>query len=297
LCSFGGSEAKKVKFDLHIHSSYSDGQFQPEEIILQAKEISLDGISLTDHDSVGGIEEAKTAAIKKDIGFISGIELSTTFEDNDEIHILGYGIDHKSSALVDKLNFLFQSRQKRAEGIIRRLNEMGINVTLEKVKHLTKGGLIGRPHLAQAIAEAGYSSSPQEAFQNYLKQNSPAYVPREKLKIEDGVELIHCAGGIAVIAHPALIKEKLLFSLLNTKLIDGLEVYYPLHTKQQVQNFLQLCYNNNLVITGGSDFHGLKVKSTQLGQSSVTEKEWEKLKERIEETNAKNKITFQSKTP
>jgi len=279
-----------LSFDLHIHSSYSDGQFSPADIILQAKKIGLRGISLTDHDSIAGIKEAVISTKSNEISFITGIELSVTFEDSDEVHLLGYGIDHKNKVLQDKLDFLFQSRLKRADEMIHRLKKIGINLTLEKVKRLTRGGLIGRPHVAQAIAEAGYAFSPQEAFQNYLRRGKPAYVPREKIELKEGVELIHFSGGVAVLAHPGLLRANQLYSLLKTEIIDGLEVYYPLHTIQQIQRYLQLCNTYGLIITGGSDFHGFRVKSTFLGQSSIEEEDWTKLKERIGNRNVKNKI-------
>lgn len=244
-------------FDLHVHSTASDGLLTSEELLLRAQEIGLDGLAITDHDTVSGIEEAYMfiATHPLSLHFIPGIEMNTEVEEN-EVHILGYFIDIHNSRLLHRLEEIKEARWERARKMVYRLKSMGLAISFEQVEKLAQGDLIGRPHVARAMAEKGYVFSVKEAFDKFIGKGRPAYVPRYKFMPGEAIELIKGAGGVPILAHPGLLRNKELIHEVIDLGIAGLEVYYPEHTTQQVDGFLQLCQNNNLLVTGGSDFHG-----------------------------------------
>ncbi len=244
-------------YDLHVHSTASDGLLTSEELLLRAEEIGLDGLAISDHDTVKGIEEAYTfiAAHPLPLQFIPGIEMNTEVEEN-EIHILGYFIDYHNSRLLHRLEEIKEARWERARKMVYRLKSMGLAISFEQVEKLAQGDLIGRPHVARALTEKGYVFSVKEAFDKYIGKGRPAYVPRYKFMPREAIELIKGAGGVPILAHPGLLRNKELIHEVIDLGIAGLEVYYPEHTSQQVDGFLQLCQQFNLLVTGGSDFHG-----------------------------------------
>jgi len=245
-------------FDLHVHSTASDGLLTPEELLTKAQEIGLAGIALTDHDTVGGIEAAQKywSAHGLTLAFIPGIELNAEVDEN-EVHILGYYIDHRDTMLLHKLEEIKEARLERARKMVYRLKSMGLAISFEHVEKLAKGDLIGRPHIAQALTEKGYVFSIKEAFEKYIGKGRPAYVPRYKFLPQNAIQLIKGAGGVPVLAHPGLLSRKELVQEAINLGVAGLEVYYPEHTLQQVDEFLCLCEQYNLLVTGGSDFHGI----------------------------------------
>jgi predicted metal-dependent phosphoesterase TrpH len=244
-------------YDLHVHSTASDGLLTSEELLLRADEIGLDGLAISDHDTVKGIEEAYIflAAHPLPLQFIPGIEMNTEVEEN-EIHILGYFIDYHNSRLLHRLEEIKEARWERARKMVYRLKSMGLAISFEQVEKLAQGDLIGRPHVARALTEKGYVFSVKEAFDKYIGKGRPAYVPRYKFMPREAIELIKGAGGVPILAHPGLLRNKELIHEVIDLGIAGLEVYYPEHTSQQVDGFLQLCQQFNLLVTGGSDFHG-----------------------------------------
>ena len=244
-------------YDLHVHSTASDGLLTSEELLLRADEIGLDGLAISDHDTVKGIEEAYIflAAHPLPLQFIPGIEMNTEVEEN-EIHILGYFIDYHNSRLLHRLEEIKEARWERARKMVYRLKSMGLAISFEQVEKLAQGDLIGRPHVARALTEKGYVFSVKEAFDKYIGKGRPAYVPRYKFMPQEAIHLIKGAGGVPILAHPGLLRNKELIHEVIDLGIAGLEVYYPEHTSQQVDGFLQLCQQFNLLVTGGSDFHG-----------------------------------------
>lgn len=252
-----------MKLDLHTHSTASDGQYTPTELVQRAKEAGLSYYALTDHDTIDGIAEAKTAARSLDVSFIPGIEISTQLE--EEIHMVGLWIDENNPMLTAACDSYKQSRLQRGTRIINYLSSLGISISNEDIPS-DKEGSLGRPHFAQYLIEHGYVHSTQEAFDRYL--NTPAFhkaTDRIKPTPQEAIQLIHAAGGKAILAHPGLLKmgkrwqESLIHSLCEQGL-DGIEVYYFKHTKNQVAYYRRLALQYNLFMSCGSDFHGEAIK-------------------------------------
>lgn len=245
-------------YDLHIHTIASDGILSTEEVIDTSINMGLSGIAITDHDTVASLKIAEDYLkdMKNNFKFIPGIELNTDYK-NSEVHILGYFIDYNNQPLLDKLIDLRNSRYKRAEKMIEKLRSMGFLIDFQMVKKLSGNDLIGRPHIAQALVDKGYVFSVKEAFDKYISKGRPAYIPRYKFSPNEAINLIKKAGGIAVLAHPGLIKNNLIVKEIIEMGIEGIEVYYPEHHPIQIDNYLKICEEKNLLITGGSDFHGI----------------------------------------
>ncbi|MBE9501800.1 MAG: PHP domain-containing protein [Dehalococcoidia bacterium] len=246
-----------MKADFHLHTTASDGRFSPEKVVQLAAERGLEVIAITDHDSVAGVIAAvKAAESFPPLKVIPGVEINTDIP-NGEVHILGYFIDYRSQELRQTLHRLRQARRRRARKIVAKLAQLGIEVEWERVKELSAGGSIGRPHIAQAMLEQGYISRLQEAFNRYIGRYGPAYVERERLSPVGAVKLVAKAGGLPVLAHPAGIDnlEELLEQLIAEGLV-GLEAYYNGYGQRTVKFLVNIADKHGLIITGGSDFHG-----------------------------------------
>jgi len=241
-------------FDMHIHSAASDGAFSPGQLVAIAKERGLLGLSITDHDTVSGLAEATAKAEELDIAFIPGVELSTEAADRD-IHILGYWLDAEMLLATNRLQKLAQARLHRGGEIVRRLKLLGMELDLDAIVAAAGGGSLGRPHVAQAMLEAGYVTSPREAFAKWLGRGMPAYVPREKLTPLEAVRLIRQARGVPVIAHPATGVPDALIPLLVREGVGGMEVYHPEHNSAAEQKYGRIARNLRIAMMGGSDFH------------------------------------------
>jgi len=240
--------------DLHIHSTASDGTLTPSEVVHSALELGLEAIALTDHDTVSGIEEALLAAKGTGLEVIPGVEINSEGEWGD-LHFLGYYIDPQNPFLRERLQAMRDARLGRARRMLEILAQLGMPLEWEEVRALAGGESVGRPHVARALALRGYVSSPQEAFDRYIGNGGPAYVPRLRLTPAEVIEAIHRAGGVAVLAHPAhsgVIERIGEFVELG---LEGLEVYYPEHSPEDVETLLRLCRQYGLIATGGSDFH------------------------------------------
>ena len=259
-----------MKVDLHIHSTASDGGLTPEEVVQLAAKKGLSVIAITDHDSVDGIAAALTAAESfPSLRVIPGVEINTDIP-NGEVHILGYFIDHENEELKRTLKTLRHSREIRAQKMIAKLGELGIEVEWRRVQELAGGGSVGRPHIAQAMLEQGYIPSLDEAFAKYIGRQGPAYAERERLSPEEAVKLVVKAGGLPVMAHPADIDglEKLLIKLKEVGLV-GLEAYYNGYSRKTIHHLVQLANKYGLLTSGGSDFHGLGGSETPIGGVDV----------------------------
>ncbi len=247
-----------MKADLHLHSTASDGRLSPAEVVRLAVERGLSIIALTDHDSVEGIAAALGAAKGfPSLRVIPGVEISTDVPQG-EIHILGYFIDPGNSGLAESLERFRHSRYIRAQGMIAKLDAMGMAIEWGRVQAIAGEGAIGRPHVAQAMLERGYVSSLGEAFGRYIGRGACAYVEREKMNPVEAVELVVQGGGLPVLAHPADVAnlEESISRLQRVGLV-GIEVYYNGYTSRVVQYLASLGRKYGLIATGGSDYHGL----------------------------------------
>lgn len=245
-----------TKADLHIHTTASDGQLTPEEAVKWASIKRLSAIGITDHDTVKGIQAAIEAGEKRQVEIVPGIELSTIY-DNEEIHILGYYIDYQEKWFLDEIENIQKSRYNRASGMIKKLNALGIDITLEQVERIADDGIIGRPHIARAMIEKGYIETIKDAFNDYIGKDGPAYVERYKLSSEEAIRMINRLGGIPVLAHPGLIKNKALIGKVLVLGIKGIEAYHSKHNDEDIRQALQIAKSRNLIVTGGSDCHGI----------------------------------------
>ncbi len=253
--------------DLHVHTLFSDGTLTPHELVARAMREGLGVLGITDHDTVEGVPEALTAAKGTPLRIVPGVEISTDM-DGCELHILGYLIDPYHHDLLDALAQFRQQRLDRALQMVDRLKDLGLPLSWERVLDLAGEGVVGRPHIARALQEAGYVNSLQEAFEEYLNQERPAYVSRYKMTPAQAMELIHQAGGVSALAHPWSVLSTLP-DLVRVGL-RGLEVYYPGYSPAVTTELRQLARQHHLVCTGGSDFHSPDDRpENQLGQIFV----------------------------
>lgn len=244
------------KVDLHIHTTCSDGVYTPIQVVNMAKKAGLNIISITDHDNLAGIEAAIDFGKQVDVEVISGVEISTDIEDK-EVHLLGYFIDIYHDEFQKYLSFFRQERYNRACRIVKRLNNMGLSITIEDVLAKAKNGAVGRPHIAQALLEAGYVSNFYEAFEKYIGNHCPAFERKIHVSPQSALKLISDAGGLSFIAHPGYISDKILTSLIKFG-IDGIEVIHPCHSPSQINYYRGIVNEYCLLASGGSDFHGGK---------------------------------------
>ncbi|MBE3581705.1 MAG: PHP domain-containing protein [Thermoanaerobacteraceae bacterium] len=264
--------------DLHTHTTASDGKLTPHELVRLAHRKGLATIAVTDHDTVDGLEEALAVASLYGIEVIPGIELSTEWEGRD-VHLLGYYIDFQGDRLRSFLQQRQEARYRRCLKIIARLQELGYPVTWEDVSPLVRGQAVGRLHIAQALVARGLVPSIEAAFSELLERGRPAYVPRYKLAPAEGVEIIRSCRGVAVLAHPGLIGEDAIIRELASRGLQGLEAYYPQHSREEVARYLDLAGELGLLVTGGSDFHGPDIPDhAELGAVTVGEEVIERLK-------------------
>ncbi len=268
----------RSRVDLHIHSTASDGLLSPSQVVRSALELGLVTIALTDHDTTSGITEAQQAAEGTGLEVIPGVEINSEGEWGD-LHFLGYYIDPENPFLRRRLEAMRDARLGRARKMIEKLAQMGMPLDWEEVRALAGGESVGRPHIARALVNRGYVTSLQEAFDRYISNDGPAYVPRLRLTPPEVIEAIHRAGGVAVLAHPAhsgVVDRIPEFVSLG---LEGVEVYYPEHSPEDVAVLLDLCRQYNLVATGGSDFHSPNhEEGAPLGSVFVPEEAVEGLK-------------------
>ncbi|MFC2002231.1 PHP domain-containing protein [Chloroflexota bacterium] len=257
--------------DLHIHSTASDGRFSPEEVVRKAAGLGLTVIALADHDSVEGIVPALSAARAfPPLRIIPSVEISTDTPDG-EVHILGYFIDYTSNKLKSTLEKFRNSRRRRAQGMVTKLGNLGVHIDWQRVQEIAGSGSIGRPHIAQAMLEKGYITSFKEAFTKYIGHDGPAYVERDKMTPVEAVELVGQVNGLPVLAHPLTVADPAVIVVkLKAAGLVGIEAYYSSYTADEINNLLSLADRHNLIITGGSDYHGLDDSSeTMIGGANV----------------------------
>jgi predicted metal-dependent phosphoesterase TrpH len=254
--------------DLHTHSTASDGSFTPKELIRLARDTGLSAIALTDHDTIDGINEALEEGSFAGIEVIPGLEISADYE--TEMHILGYFFGNTYLNIVPVLKELKENRERRNPKIIKKLNELGFDISLEEIERKAGGKIVARPHIARVLLEKGYVESIGEAFEKYLAIGRPAYFRKEKLSPEESIKEILRAGGLPVLAHPIYLDmntEQLdsLFLQLKRSGLMGVEAYYVDNTEKDTAHLLRLAAKHGLIATGGSDFHGSFKPDIKLG--------------------------------
>jgi len=262
--------------DLHIHTTYSDSSFTPQEVIEQSLKSDLSAVAITDHDSVDGIEPAIKAADKR-IEVIPGIELSS-IENGKDIHFLGYFIDYEEKNLLQILKRFKTLRVDRAKEIIRKLRNFNIKINFEHILQIVGKGSIGRPHIARMLLKEGYVASYRGAFRRFLADDAPCYVPRYELGQKEAIQIIRDANGIPVLAHPLKLKVADFIPKFIEYGLLGIEAWHPEHNKEAIEYYTEYARKKNLVATGGSDCHG-NIKRPMLGKLKVPYSVLEDLKE------------------
>jgi len=267
--------------DLHIHTTCSDGVLSPKDIILKAKSTGLKAISITDHDTISGIESAKLVGESVGVELISGVEMSATHEDVD-VHILGYYIDTQNDTLNQYLDACKIHRLKRAEKMVHNLAKMGVKIDVDQILLKAQNGSVGRPHIAAVLQERGYVKTYSEAFGKYLGAHSPAYVKSIETPPAEVIEMISNAGGLSFLAHPGRsIPDDMLRYLIDLGL-DGIEIIHPSHDEYQIQYYKEIANEYFLLFSGGSDYHGARQQDEDnFGHVTIQYSWLEKIKVRL----------------
>lgn len=243
--------------DLHLHTKYSDGAHSPEELINLAHSVGLSIVSITDHDHLGAIDEAIEVGKSLGVEVISGVELSVEIYGKD-VHLLAYFIDHHNEKLKDYLSFFRNERLKRAERIVQKLNKINVPLKLDSVIDQAGIGAVGRPHIASALLEEGFTDTYHEAFLKYIGVNAPAYEKKYQLSPQDATKLVSEAGGLTFLAHPGKYTTEVELADLIKIGLDGIEVVHPAHSESDKEFYRNIVEQYFLLECGGSDYHGGK---------------------------------------
>jgi 3',5'-nucleoside bisphosphate phosphatase len=242
------------RVDLHTHTLFSDGLLTPEAVVAHAVEHSLAALAITDHDSVEGVERARVAAGSA-LELVPGIEVSSTL-DGADLHLLGYYVDPVDAGLLEALARFREERLRRALAMVERLASLGAPVDFDEVVELAGPGVVGRPHVAEALLRAGHVETMDEAFRRFIGARGEAFVQRPSFRPERAIDLIHAAGGVSVLAHPGSSVSDLVIEQMAAAGLRGIEVWHPQHGAVAVRRFHALAHRLDLLETGGSDYHG-----------------------------------------
>jgi predicted metal-dependent phosphoesterase TrpH len=265
--------------DLHLHSTASDGTLAPAEVVARAAQAGVQVMALTDHDTMGGAEEAAPEAARHGIRYLLAVELNTDAS-GAEVDILGYFLETPPDWFQAMLAARHEARVQRAQAIVQRLAELELPVSYERVRELAQG-VVTRPHVAQAMIEKGYVSTQREAYKRYIGFGAPAYVERDSLHPVTAMRNVQAAGGLAIVAHPGLVQEPAVVIELVEAGVDGLEAYYPFHTEQQREQYTSLAEEHGLAVSAGSDAHGPgRAKSEAIGVT-VPDALWSSLQDAL----------------
>ena len=244
------------KTDLHTHTTASDGDYTPSQLIELAAKQGVTVLAITDHDTTAGVRLAQAAADAHRIRLIPGIELSAETPANGDIHMLGYFIDIDNPTFQAQLQQLYENRYRRGQAMVRKLNELGVPLTVAAVEAAADGAPITRPHIAQAMVAEGFVPSMSAAFSQYISPDGPAYVGRKKFSPQDAIQMIHAVGGVAIMAHPGLVPTyREVLPRLIAAGVDGIEQHHPDNGPEVVAYVQAITSAHGLIATGGSDFH------------------------------------------
>jgi predicted metal-dependent phosphoesterase TrpH len=272
--------------DLHLHSNFSDGTYTPEELAGHGQRVGLTAMALTDHDTVEGCLRMTAACAERNITFVPGTELTAEI-DGLEVHILGLFIDPLNPQLLAEMAKFQNVRQERIHEMVAKLNEKNVPLRAEAVFKIANCRAPGRPHVGRALVQAGICSSLDEAFDRFLKKGKAAWVPKFKMSAHDAIRLIHTAGGLAVLAHPALNRGDEIIPDLVASGMDGIECFHSKHSGCTAQHYLQIADQHGLLVTGGSDCHGMSKNKPLIGSIKLPIREFEKLQAAWEERRPK----------
>ena len=250
--------------DLHVHTNYSDGSFSPEEVMRHAKKLGFSAIGIADHDEVGGVDAAARAVRSSALEVIPAVELTVAFDDK-EIHILGYLIDHNDRRLRERLQEFRRHRHNRMERMVDNLRGLGLRISMQSVRKLAGHGSLGRLHLARTMFEENLVGTVQQAFDQYIGVGKKAYSQRPHIELDEAFEMINSAGGAPVLAHPKLARIDDKIPELARRGLRGIEAYYTWHTPEETRKYVAIAEANNLLVTGGSDCHGVIKDKMLLG--------------------------------
>lgn len=272
-----------MPIELHCHSTASDGDCTPAEIVERALALGITSLALTDHDTVDGVTEAMEAARLHSLRVIPAVELSCHFEQR-EVHLLGYFVEHRDPDFLALLEQMREERRERIRKILQKLEMLGVELSFEDVEKEASGDALGRPHVARALVTAGHCPTAAQAFDAYLGNHGPAYVGRSLLSLEDGIEAVRKAGGVSVVAHPGTCRDWSRVERMMQLPVNGIEVWHPAHKKADKKRAKRLGSRYGKVLTGGSDFHGPRGDYHEMGSSRVTERVVTRLQEIGERT-------------
>lgn len=281
----GDKMNEKIVADLHTHTENSDGTYSVENLVKLAKEKELKVIAITDHDTISGLFQTKELSEKYKIEIINGIEMSCNLNGKD-VHILGYGVNIEDSNFKKELIRIKKIREERNDKIIEKLNKLKLNVSLEELKEIAKGDIISKAHFAELMMNKGYVYSKREAFKNYLGKAGLAFVEKKNYEPIDAVKMLKKNGAFISLAHPKLVTEndnelENLIKELKKEGLEGLEVNYYSFNKNDKKRYNKIAEKYNLIITGGSDFHGKNRVDVSLGESGLNEKEYIEFKKSL----------------
>jgi len=266
-----------MKFaDLHLHTQFSDGTFSPEELVAHAAQHGLSAIALTDHDTVEGCAATARECEAVGIEFISGTELTAEYDDT-EVHLLGYFLDTQNERLLAEITKFQAVRQQRIHEMVARINELGVPLLLEDVFALANCKSPGRPHVARALAKAGLVKNLDDAFERFLKRGRAAWVPKARMSARESIQLIHQAGGLAVMAHPGLNRTDEIIPGLVDAGLDGIECFHTKHSTAMSERYLEIADQYHLLVTGGSDCHGYSKAKPLIGTVKLPYEHVEKM--------------------
>ena len=275
--------------DLHLHTNFSDGTYTPEELAGHAARCGFKAIALTDHDTMEGCERMGNACLERGVEFIPATELTAELGGH-ELHMLGYFLDPKNPRLQTELAKFQDVRQQRIVEMVTRLNELGVPVATEAVFKLANCRSPGRPHVARTLVQGGWCSSLDEAFERFLRKGKPAWVPKFKISATDAIQLIHSAGGLAVLAHPGLNHNDDIIPALVEAGMDGIECFHTKHSTTMTQRYLEMADQYLLLVTGGSDCHGMSKGKPLIGSIKIPYECVERLRIKVLERAAENGV-------
>ncbi len=269
----------KKRIDLHLHTHYSDGTFSAAELLDAVRSEKLSAFSVTDHDTLAGYWGVRELICETDPELISGVELSVMVDGGD-LHLLAYLFDPSHESLVAALDVFQRKRKQRARLIVKRLNEMDVDIQFEEVGRTAGQAAIGRPHIADTMVRLKAVGSYEEAFEKYIRDGGPAYVPKMNFAPEEAISLVHQAGGVAVLAHPVIDNTARHIDMLAGLGLDGIEIYHPVHKHSDTERLKHLAERYRLLVSGGSDFHGRSHRYGMIGSQNVPEECLDKLKQK-----------------
>lgn len=282
--------------DLHLHTNFSDGTYTPEELAGHAARCGFKAVALTDHDTMEGCERMAAACLSGGVEFVPAAEL-TTEHSGHELHLLGYFLDAHDEKLTGELARFQEVRRQRIFEMVARLNELQIPLTAEAVFTLANCHSPGRPHVARALVQGGWCRTLDEAFERFLKKGKPAWVPKFKISSADAIALIHDSGGLAVLAHPGLNHTDEVIPDLVRAGMDGIECFHSKHSTSMTQRYLEIADHHRLLVTGGSDCHGMSKGKPLIGSIKVPYECVERLRDKVAKRALERSLLLASPNP